>query len=448
MAEEPDSKQLLAELEPWLGAPRWWLGLSGGLDSCVLLQLLVEARAQVELPPLSAIHVNHQLSADSGRWQQHCEQLCEVLDVPLEVRLVSVDPGDSGLESAARSARYRVYEELVGPDELLLLAHHLDDQVETFFLRLMRGAGARGLSGMPATRPMGRGSLCRPLLAFRRDDLERYAGRQGLEWVEDPSNSELFADRNYLRHQVLPQLAERWPGYRGSVATSMEALADAEAGLLEFDEALLKQAGEARFGESVLRLDVLDSLSERELARLIRRWLERSGFAAPGRERLAEFARQLRAAQADSQPELGGSGYMLRRYRDAIHLCPTRPEPRLPAGCTLVPGEVLEVPGLGRLLLQPVPEGGVRLPDAGHWAVALRAGGERCRPSGRAHSQSLKKLLQDSTVPPWQRGLLPLLYGDGEIAAVADLWVCSGWEAGARPGYVLCWDRPDQLRAR
>ena len=126
-------------LQPLVAARHWDLGLSGGVDSTVLLHLLQDFRSRHEsAPPLTAIHVDHGMQPGSSQWQQYCEQACSALEVPLVSRALQV----SGGEAAARRARYAVFEELVGEGEVLFLAHHLDDQVETFILRLVRGAGS------------------------------------------------------------------------------------------------------------------------------------------------------------------------------------------------------------------------------------------------------------------------------------------------------------------
>lgn len=447
VADVLGTESLLDTLTPWLQAPRWWVALSGGLDSCVLLKLLADARETHALPMLTAVHVDHQLSANAPAWRHHCETLCRQLGVELIGRQVTVEPAARGLEAAAREARYRVFEALVGPGELLLMAHHLDDQVETFFLRLMRAAGPRGLSGMPPYRKLGSGELCRPLLGFSRAALESYARAVGLRWIEDESNQDLSLDRNYLRHRVLPRLAERWPGYRASVAASIEAVADAEACLATLERQRLESACTSRFGEAVVRVKALGAGNARDLARLLRRWLEGEACEPPGRDKLIEFARQLRCAEPHARPSLAGPDYTLRRYRDAVHLCRDVPDIRLPEPCALAPGQVLEIPGLGVLQMRPVEEAGLRVPASGFWLVRLRQGGERCQPTGRARSQSLKKLLQNSAVPPWWRQRLPLLYADGELAAVANLWVCSGHSALDEPGYLLGWEPADSDRA-
>ena len=165
-----------AQLVPYVHAGHWYVALSGGLDSSVLLHLVQRIRQHMpDAPALTAIHVNHGLHPDASRWQTLCHGLCDTLDVELLSVEVAVDDTPDGLEAAAREARYTVFERVLAAGDVLFMAHHLDDQIETFFLRLMRGAGPQGLSGMPQTRNLGQGCLLRPLLEFPRAQLQAYA---------------------------------------------------------------------------------------------------------------------------------------------------------------------------------------------------------------------------------------------------------------------------------
>jgi len=435
-----DPHSLTPVLQPYLVAPRWWIGLSGGLDSTTLLQLLVDLRETVELPPLVAIHVDHQLSANAQDWRAHCEQLCARLDVELVQRQVNVVDGGNGPEAAARTARYAVFEELVGAGEVLLLAHHADDQIETFFLRLLRGAGTLGLSAMPQQRVLGRGQLLRPLLELPRAALLSYAHKRQLSWVEDDSNQDQALDRNYLRLSILPGLGERWPAYRNNVEQAMQAVAAAEAELTDLYRPQLKAAVGEYFGEPCLDLAVLQKLAPAALARVLRLWLVDLQQVPPGRARLMEFIRQLQSGGDAARPELAMAAYSLRRYRDRLHY--VAPLPPLPTEfeSPLSATEPQLIAGLGSVRMTPADSGGLKLPATGNWRLALRKGGERCQPVGRAHSQSLKKLLQEYGVPPWWRDRLPLLYDGDVLVAVADLWVCEGHRADAdSPGYEFHW---------
>ena len=442
---------LLAALQPWLAAPRWWLGLSGGLDSTVLLHLLAQLRERGGIPPLGAIHINHQLSRHAQDWSEHCQSCCERLDVPLRVRSVAIDlSAGKGLEAAAREARYRVFDELLGVNELLLLGHHLDDQVETFFQRLLRGAGAHGLAAMPVQRGLGRGHLLRPLLDIPRAALEELALRDELRWVEDDSNRDQSLERNFLRHSVLPLIEQRWPGYRHSIRGSIQALAADAKTLRQLDVQRLEAATTAYRGLPVLDLQRLDALDLMELCRLLRHWLMAHGKTVPGRDRLREFARQLLDSAEDRAPLLRTAHLELRLFRRQLHLLPPLADPDGNWRGQLEPGGELLLPQQGRLMSRRLARGtGLAPPRAGIWSVRLRQGGERARPTGRAHSQSLKKLLQEQAVPPWWRERLPLLFDGEELAAVADLWPCEGHRRQAgEMAYEILWQpnfpaRPD-----
>ena len=149
--------RLLLNLTPWRNATTWRIAFSGGLDSTVLLHLLAHLAKTQSLPALSAIHVHHGLQAAADAWPEHCQSVCDALGVPLQVVRVQVQPGAS-LERAARDARYGAFIEATQANEVLLTAQHRDDQAETLLFRLLRGAGVRGLSGMPRQRPLGQGA--------------------------------------------------------------------------------------------------------------------------------------------------------------------------------------------------------------------------------------------------------------------------------------------------
>ena len=353
-------------------------------------------------------------------------------------RQVEVRVDGRGLEAAARQARYAVFEDLVEENEVLFLAHHADDQIETFFQRLMRGAGTHGLRGMPQSRTMGRGQLFRPVLDIPRSGLEKYAHQHGLEWVEDDSNNDLSLDRNFLRREVLPLLESRWPGYRESLGHSMVTMEEAELDLESIVSPLLVRAEDQLFGEPTLDLYELGNLESHTLGRVLRYWIRGQGMEPPGRIQLREFIRQLASGDSNAAPRLRMGSHCLERFQHRLHIraCTDLPE----GEWQLSPGETLRVPGMGELSSREIEAGGVRLPDSGYWLVKLRAGGERCQPAGRAHSRSLKKLLQDYAVPPWWRERLPLLHEDDQMLAVANLWVCEGALAGeGETGYEIGW---------
>lgn len=425
MADAPfDYRKLDAQLEPLLAAPHWYVGYSGGVDSTVLLHLLrrwCESRA--DAPPLSAIHVNHGLQAESDHWQAHCESVCRQLQVPLVCLRADVRAGSRGLEAAARDARYSLFGAQLQAGEVLFLAHHADDQVETFFLRLMRGAGVQGLAAIPAQRPLGCGRLVRPLLTTPRHVLEDYAERHQLCCVEDPSNSDLSMDRNFLRAQVLPLLAQRWPGYRQTVTRASEHVAAAASQLA--GTAPAPATVYSRMGDPGLALSHFSGAAPQAAAQVLRHWLQGRGLPPPDRSALDEFLRQLGRVTEQARPRLHCSAYILQRYRDGVYLLPGSAGAAAAQALPISPGDVVNLPASGgHFWLAPAAAGGIRLGRADRLELAWRRGGERCQLPGRPGTTSLKKLLQAYDIPPWWRDRVPLLYLEGELLAVGDLCLC------------------------
>jgi tRNA(Ile)-lysidine synthase len=431
-----------------LAAPHWYVAFSGGLDSTVLLHLLHRWRADhPNAPALTAIHVNHGLQAAAGDWQRRCEAQCRELQLRCVVRVVEVQAGASP-EAAARDARYRAFEQELPPGAVLFMAHHLDDQIETFFLRLLRGAGVDGLAGMPRQRPLGAGQLVRPLLDCPRTELENYAAEHGLTFVEDPSNHNTAMDRNFLRADVLPVLASRWPAYRQSVARAMGLVAAAA-------ESLAASVGapdtvHSVMGDPGLHVSELLEPAQDVAAARLRAWLGAQRRRLPDHAALMEFLRQLRVAAVDGGPRLDCGEYALRRFRDGVYLeAPVAaPDSR---ELQLLPGERLAVPGVGTVGVQQGDNGTLALLPGEQLTVRWRKGGERCRLPGRDGTRSLKTLLQEWQVPPWWRDRVPLLYLGDELLAIGDLAHCesSRWRTAVQPGellWYLYWERP--LRAR
>lgn len=428
--------RLLAALAPWRTATAWCLAFSGGLDSTVLLHLLVWLGERHRLPPLFAIHVHHGLQAAADGWPEHCRQICAGLGVPLEVRRVRVEAGAS-LERAAREARYRAFADVLGAGGLLLTAQHRDDQAETLLFRLLRGAGVRGLAAMPAARPLGHGWLLRPLLEIPRSELEGYARDRGLTWVEDPSNRDPHFSRNFLRQRVLPLLAERWPQAARNMARSAGHMAEARellGDLARLDLAPAQETGDFSWlGLPSLALAPLLALSPARQRNALRHWLE--PFAAPPDSDHWQGWEALRDAAPDAAPVWRLAGGELRRGAGCIWWL---------AGDWLRPvagplswehsAEPLALPGNGRLCLQGQgPEGPLE--------VRYRQGGERLGVKGRGH-RDLKRLLNESGLPGFARGRLPLLYRKGELLAVAGL---PGLDSAADGAWRLLWTPPENV---
>lgn len=394
------------------------LAVSGGVDSMVLLHSAVKAQL---LQPLLVVHVNHQLSPLAADWQVRVRDCCTDLGVEFSAMAVRVEPRGAGLEEAARQARYAAIEHHLRPGDLVLMAHHQQDQLETFFLRLARGAGVRGLAGMAPLRDWGPARLGRPFLAIDRSTIEIYARTHALTWVDDESNSNGQFDRNFLRLNVIPMLQQRWPQLPLQAARAMEQLRQSETLLNEFADEDLQHCDPRieRLGMSI-KMEPLRVWSEPRRYNLMRYWLALQGYRSPSRKRLVELD-ALFAAKRDQNPLLAWGDCEVRRYRERIYCLPSGWSRANPAAQDCSTDKDVDLGG-HQLKWAAVSPG---LPT-GNYRVVVRAQapkGLRAHPTERAHSQSLKKLLQEYGLEPWLRDHLPLIFLGDRLMAAGDLWI-------------------------
>lgn len=433
-------QHLLTLLQSQSPATRYWVAFSGGLDSTVLLHLMTSLRDVLDAP-LLALHVDHGLSKHSVDWSRHCRDICDALNVSLTTEQVSVATDNGkGLEAAARHARYVVFEKVLAQGDVLLSAHHRDDQAETVLLQLLRGGGVHGLAAMPLRRPLGSGTLLRPLLDLPRSELEAYADEHGLKWIDDPSNFDTALERNYLRHTLLPQLEQRRAGTHKVLARS--ALHFAESAHL-LDE-LAAEDRQAALGEGgVLSLHILRTLSPARCRNLLRYHCRQLGMPLPEAAQLQQVMEELLPAAEDAMPLVSWPGVEVRRYRDGVwFMSPLSP---LPAQLEPMHWNGAETPHwpteLGELRVVREKGRGVspqKLRAGG--TLQLRRGGESLVLPGRYGHHELKKLYQEAGVPPWERERCPLLYIDGELAQVAGRWTAEKFAvAEEEEGILLQW---------
>lgn len=412
------------------GAARVRLGLSGGLDSVALLHLL-SCLKQERAFELSAVHVHHGLSVDADAWAAHCQALCLQCGVPCEVVRVVVDRRHpQGLEGAARLERYRA---LLAPGaDILVTAHHQDDQAETVLLALLRGGSMRALAAMPGARSRSGMRHLRPLLDVPRSELEAYARAHYLTWVDDESNYDAAFRRNVLRQGVFPVLERHFPDYRGR-------LASAAAGFGEVAELLDQLAEQDAKVDAAggLSCERLAALGEARARNLLAWFIRRAGVPVPPPRRLREALRQLVGAAPQSQPAIPLRDASLRRYQGHVYVVPDIP-PVADAFWIWRGETVLPLTGSPlRLRFEAAPGQGLSQAKLAHRLVSvrLRRGGERLALHQGGPARTLKNLFQEAGVPPWWRKLWPLLWVDEILVAVPGVGVHPDWQArGDEPG--------------
>ncbi len=416
---------------------RLCLGLSGGLDSVVLLHLLADLRAELGFP-LAAVHVHHGLSPEADAWAEFCAGLCASLDVPLHLARVRVEGTGHGLEAAARAARYAVYREQEA--DFIVLAHQQDDQAETLLLNLLRGAGVRGAAAMPELRPLAgsEARLLRPLLGVAREELAAWAAERGLTWVEDASNQDPVFARNFLRHAVLPVMERRFPACRDTLSRAARHFA--ESGVLLDDLADL----DARHAVDTegLRVAALAGLSRARAKNLLRRFLSLNRVLPMPAARMEELLDQLTEIGPDQRLDMKMGERHLRLWQGRLRLLDE--EASLPAEPVQWRGEAeLSFAG-GMLRFEPAQGRGLSLAklSVATIVVDLRRPGGQLQPDCRRPRRSLKKLFQEGAIPPWERAGLPMLYADGLLVWVAGLGADCAWQAApGEPGVLIVWSR-------
>lgn len=412
------------------------LAFSGGLDSRVLLELLAPLQKSMGFT-LHAMHVHHGLSPNADSWADFCETACAKLYVPLQIIKVKI-PSNSGtgVEAAARKARY----EALGSDtaDYIVLAHHEDDQAETLLLQLLRGAGAKGLSAMAAHDQNRR--LLRPLLDIPHSELLAFARQHNLRWIEDESNDDEAYDRNYCRRQIMPLLQQRFPAASHTLARSAAHIAEAAQLLDELAQIDASQYVQ----EGQLDVNGLAGLSDARARNLLRYWLCSHQQNLPTTLRLQEMLRQLLSAKNDAGIKIAvdsANDVWLRRYHGFAYVeCNAV---SLPIAMVWQGETELHMPDNSRLIFERCKGSGLAVERLGihKLRISQRLGGERFKPELSKPTRTLKHLLQEANIPPWQRERLPLVYCDDVLAVVPGIGVaCSLQATPDEAGLMISWE--------
>ena len=397
-------------------AHRVWVGFSGGLDSSLLLKASVQLLGAEKV---GALHLNHQIDKNSAGWEQHCSAQAKELGVEFRSRQVKIENLGSGIENQARELRYEFFEDNIGHNELLLLAHHADDQAETLLYRLMRGTGVRGLTGIPESRPLGAGTLLRPLLSIPREQLKVIAEEQGVLWIEDPSNSDTRYDRNYIRNQIRPVIEDRWPSATKAINQVASNMGSALQLQEEYGRVLFERC-RWRKEAAGYSFDIGDYL---ELSSSAQNLVLETGLRAQGLSgfdsQLHERAAGIIQSSGDGSPLLAIANTEIRRFANRLYLMPKlSAEPEAGFVCIWDGIGTKALPNCGSVSLAGDYSGpSLRL--------TFRQGGESCHPLDRGRSQSLKKLFQEYELEPWLRSRAPLVWLGEELVGVAGLFSCS-----------------------
>ena len=398
------------------------VALSGGVDSVVLLHLLHQLQKTHHFT-LKASHVHHGLSKNADKWVKFCEKLCTKLSVPLDIHYIQLPQKKSlGIEGEARQLRYEKL--LQTKTDLVVLAHHEDDQAETFLLQLMRGAGVKGLSSM-AHFDDSRG-LWRPLLNVTRIDIESYAKKHQLKWIEDESNLNIDFDRNFIRSKVLPILKNRFSYIVKVISRSSSHLAEAQNLLDDLAKIDLKSYLKSDNYKHKIHVKALDKLSNARAKNVLRYWLEINKQLMPSKDLLDELLRQVLTAKKDATIKIQLSkDYEIRRYKDEIYIAKKNLKGQKNYEIIWNGESEILLPNGQKLTFKKVKGRGINLKFLDHQKLKIRnrQGGEFFKPDSKRPTKKIKQLLQESDLPPWERENLPLIFVGDDLAFLPNFGV-------------------------
>ncbi|MGI2140386.1 tRNA lysidine(34) synthetase TilS [Shewanella baltica] len=427
------------------------LAYSGGVDSEVLAFGLSQFARQHPEFSYQLVYVHHGLSDNADSWAQHCLERGQHYGLPVTVERVTVNRGPRlSLEAEARKVRYQAIERHLSANDVLLTAHHEDDQLETILLALKRGQGPKGLAAMGQVQALAQGRQLRPLLDISREQIEVYAKQQGLVHIEDESNQDDKYDRNFLRLEIIPRLKARWLSIATTASRSAALCAEQQATLdVQVSERLSLWLTQAPYHtQSVFKLDGFAEQSADWQALLLRGFIESQGFALPSKVQLNQMITQLLTAKDDAKVHIRVGECEIRRFANQVYLFKYHARPRhvKPASWTfpsqllnpLVQGDVTQL-DVTQLDVKPAevtcgepirlsaskqgPRARFPRPDE---VVSVRyqlAGQCRCHPHSRGKGRELKKLWQEFGVPPWVREKVGFVFYNEQLVMAIGLWV-------------------------
>lgn len=402
---------------------KFLIAYSGGLDSQVLLSLFVQWAKHDSTIRVRAIHINHGLSPNAKAWVTFCNDFALEHSIPfLTQKILIQQPSKEGIESQARRLRYGAIKKYLSNEEILLTAHHQNDQVETMLLQWLRGSGPSGLAAMPYIQPFYHTQLIRPLLSFPQSSLYEFAKKHHLKWVKDESNESLRFRRNYVRKKIVPSILASQHSCLNNLTRTANHCAEAVKLLQELADIDLASIQHDKKYLNINDLLVFDSARQRNI---LRRWLALSKVDTPTTAQLRVLQKEVLLAQKNANPVLHLKNISIRRYQSGLYLVPAlKPMPEkkdlvwdistvfnLPQKLGTLSTKVIT--GVGGISLQKLVSNNV--------IVRFRQGGERMYPSKRNRETSLKHLFQEWQIPPWQRDSWPLIFLNKQLIAVVNI---------------------------
>jgi tRNA(Ile)-lysidine synthase len=442
MTIDPLIEEILDNLQPYMHLNRWVVAFSGGADSSVLLSALARINKEFATPKLVALHINHGLQQQAIEWENDCSRICQSLNIDLIIAKANIDSNQIklyGVEQAARDYRYQIFNKYLQANDCLIQGHHKNDQAETMLLRLCRGTGLDGLSGIPKTRKLNSSCLIRPMLNISRTQIINYAKQNNICYINDPSNDDTKFSRNFIRHEILPKLESKWPKIIDrlyATATEIGEVADFimenVAQKLQYCKINYQLCGVSLY--SGLSITKFNEFELEEQRRIIRLWLKENKVLSPSRDVVNKIITEVINSNIDASPKIKVANYFIRRYLDSLLLVAID-------HTTIVtdvhwdwqnkPSKTINNIMLTMVASSATSNLNINLP-ARSIVIKFRHTIDpklKFSIAGRNCSKKLKQLMQEYNVPPWLRDRIPLLFDGDEMIAAPGLWVCDKYQA-------------------
>ncbi|MCF6288003.1 MAG: tRNA lysidine(34) synthetase TilS [Proteobacteria bacterium] len=389
------SKNLTSIIASYPTHSGFLIAYSGGADSTALLHLLHQQQN------VRAIHINHGLQQNANVWQQHCQQTCDKLSIELIVEQAQLTDTS---ENSSRQVRYGFFRKHLRQDEILLTAHHSQDQAETILLKLLRGTGIKGLGGIAAIRVFAQGYIARPLLDSSVDDLTQYLMQQKIQWIEDTSNQDNSYKRNFIRNQIIPQLHKEFP----QVVDNMARSATNTTQSLQLLNHLIG------FADPQLEIKQLKSLPQELQATLLYHWLANKNLPTPDKPALAQLSKDFIAANQDKQPHYRNKYYQLFRWQDAIYCIENYEKVPTDISYKWHPKKEFILPNnFGKLICKQ---------KDGELTIKFNQRGQKLTTHKHNMNKTVKQLFQENNIPLWHRHNTPFIYHNNNLISLGYSW--------------------------
>ena len=423
-------------------AKKIWIACSGGMDSSVLLHLIFSNKVKIE-QALEVVYVNHGLQDESAEWGDFCRSQCDSYDLPFtQLNINETVPKGESVEAWAREKRYELIAQVMNKGDLLFTAHHQDDQVETFFLQALRGAGPRGLASMPLFKEFANAIHVRPLLNYCRRELLAYAKANSLTWKEDLSNADTKYDRNYLRNNIIPTFEKRWPAYRETISRLVNHQQDCASLMNEVGLEDLKLV----MHENKLSLENLRSLSVTRQKNIVFTWLQELQLETPASKHINQIFSGLINSTSDNASCVNWKNVEVRKYRAFLYA-----SKKVDKGFDRVDyawdlARPLEIMDETLIAKSEIGSGlSKEKIDNASISVQYRHGGEKIQPNNNVHTKTVKQLFQERGVLPWVRDRFPLVYVNDTLAAIPGVCVDINYSAELdEPSWQIVWSGYDK----